>query len=150
MILYYHNIPHQGTQPPKGQTHKQGIHKEDFAMKSKSHMILLSASAYSMMDEETKRLVEGLSLFLYTSDDLTPCENLDAQHLARGNKPMRVNLPYSHCADIKEVPGLYECDLAMNTNSQGQASLKVTGVTFISALSALPTGTPQPSDKPAK
>jgi len=119
-------------------------------MKSKSQMILLAASAYSMNDEETKQKIEGLSLFFYPSDDFAPCENLDSEHLNRGKKPMKVNLPYRHCTFIKEVPGLYECDLAMNANSQGKASVTVTDVTFISALSVLPTGTPQPSDKPSK
>lgn len=96
-------------------------------------IILLYANQYSMADEKTGVINEGISVNYLCTDKLAP--NPVSQNTA-GYKPAKGSLPTSARNNIVSVPGLYEADTDISIDRDGKPVIKIKGVTFISDFAA--------------
>lgn len=96
-------------------------------------IILLYANGYSMADEKTGVINEGISVNYLCTDKLTP--NPVSKNTA-GYKPARGSLPVTARSSIVSVPGIYEADTDISIDRDGKPVIKLKDVTFISDIAA--------------
>ncbi len=94
-------------------------------------VILLSAKIYSMKDEQTGQLIEGVSCWYYPGEDFAPCVDEKGN---KGQVPLKASLPVDKAAQIKDVPGIYEMYFKMVPGSNNSLKLKADSVQFISEV----------------
>lgn len=94
-------------------------------------IILLSAKIYSMKDEQTGRLIEGVSCWYYPSEDLKPYVDANGN---KGQIPLKASLPVEKAVQIKQVPGIYEMFFRMVPGSNNSLKLKADAVEFVSEV----------------
>lgn len=82
-------------------------------------VIILSADAWSMVDENTGALREGVTVFYYPGESLNPVKNSDTSY---GNKPLKVTMDKDFINTITSIGGCPCVAIAHNVirNKGGQ------------------------------
>lgn len=99
----------------------------------KQNIIILSAVPYSIPDEKTGRVNEGVSITYLTSEDLSPVRNDNGSY---GVKPAKGSLSKSLQSSIVSAPAYYAADLDIAIGSDGRPALKIKSVTYSGDISA--------------
>lgn len=99
-------------------------------MEIKTKCIVLSTSPYSVIDEKTGVLNEGISIHYLMSDNLNP--NDDGK--LRGFRPCKEALGVDKSIKIFAVPALYECDFTFATNANGKAQMKLIDLKYLNEI----------------
>lgn len=98
-----------------------------------TQLIILSAQKYKVTDEATKTTNEGVTLFAYPSGNLKkyhPQNNLDV----RGRKPFKCTVPVDMWPGLEAVPGIYNCEIEMKTNSNLKAEMSIFSLEYVSEV----------------
>jgi hypothetical protein len=93
-------------------------------------IVVLSASPYSMTDDKTGLINEGVSFHYIISSDLKP--NVDGKFL--GYRVAKGSLPLDSLSQFSSVPALFDCEFAIKPNAQGKALLVPSKLSFLKAL----------------
>ncbi len=94
----------------------------------KETIILLGAKPWSMTDEKTGQIREGISLHYVMSDNLK--DFVDTQNQMRGYQPVKQSISMSEQDKLKEVPGIYSGDFSLKS-TQGKTILALNHLEFI-------------------
>ena len=103
----------------------------------KTRLLVLFAGSYSIEDEKTGILNEGISLDVVFTDNLEPVEDESAiarGEIARGNRIDKQKIPYSLKDKIAAVPGIYDCNLTMKTGSDRNTKITITDIEFVGLI----------------
>lgn len=92
-----------------------------------SRVFVTSVSRYSM-DNDKGQHVEGTSVQLLAAEKLDPVID---EFGTKGVKSGKVSLGYDHFDDFPFVPGFYEAEPIVKTNSKGAMSVTYGGFKFI-------------------
>lgn len=101
----------------------------------KSQIILLYASQYSILDERTGAISQGITCNYYFNTDLHAEDNKNG---SKGTRPAKGNLDYQLFGKIISAPGLYDAQFEMNVGSDGKPVLKIVDLDYISDVSIQP------------
>ena len=96
----------------------------------KTRVLLLSASPYSMTNEETGELVEGVSLRYLTDEHLEP----SVTDGVVGVMPAKTSVDSELIEKIEIAPAYYDVEFDIKVNARGQATLKAVGLEFAGAV----------------
>ena len=112
-------------------------------MKFTTRILLLSATRYSITDEQTKKTTEGVSLHYCAQSDEAPRDD------SKGMNPVKNSVPLSEWGSLVAVPGWYDCDMRISTEQvvkRGEKSsvqvIKPTALQYIGAVSVGAPATP--------
>ena len=94
----------------------------------KQTILLLSATPYSMRDEEG-RINEGISVRYLTNASLAPIDNGNGSH---GGYPAKGTLPMSMKSFIQCAPAVYDADLDLQVASDGKVKIAIKTLEFVS------------------
>jgi len=85
----------------------------------KATYILLSADTYSIKDQNTGEINDGLNIW-YLTDDVLENQDRDARgnNISKGILPTQGSLPFYCASKLVSVPGMYEVSLRMTTVKQ--------------------------------
>lgn len=108
---------------------------------TKMKILLLFANKYSIANEVTGVINEGVTLSYYLSTDLKATENTNG---SVGMKPAKSSIPIELINKIVKAPALYEASFDMSIGSNGAPQLKVSDLDFVSEVELKPL---QPSTK---
>lgn len=97
----------------------------------KDTIFLIGATKYSMMDEKTGVINEGISISYVMSPDMAPKADRD-QH---GYRVVKGSIPTLNLKELTAVPAFYEAEFDIRPNSSGKAELRPTSVKFKKAAS---------------
>lgn len=98
----------------------------------KIQIILLYASQYSIVDEKTGVISEGITCNYYFNTDLHAEDN---ENGSKGTRPAKGTLNVSLFKKIVSAPGLYEATFDMNIGSDGKPVLKMVDLDYICDVS---------------
>lgn len=101
----------------------------------KSQIILLYASQYSILDERTGAVSQGITCNYYFNTDLHAEDNKNG---SKGTRPAKGNLDYFLFGKIKSAPALYNAEFEMNVGSDGKPMLKIVDLDYVSDVSIIP------------
>lgn len=96
-------------------------------------IVLLYANEYSMADERTGVINEGISVNYICADSLSPHRT---SKQTAGYKPAKGSLPTAARAKITSVPGIYEAETDISINKDGNPVIKLKDVDFVSEVAA--------------
>lgn len=97
----------------------------------KQNVIVLSAKRYSMTDEKTGRLVEGVTVWYLTTDHLASVI-VDQDNV--GCQPCKVSLPIQLWDKVRIAPGIYDCEFALRPASGGKLNLVPVDLNYMSDI----------------
>lgn len=97
----------------------------------KQKIILLSANSYSIKDENTNRVNEGVSLTFLLTDSLKPVLNDNGSY---GIKSAKCSVPSAFINSIVAAPGMYEADMNYSVDSNGRPTLKIGGLEHLGEI----------------
>ena len=100
----------------------------------KQNVIVLYSLPYKITDQVTGQITEGLQLYVYPTDDLSPTQEDTGYATSKGTRPMKLNLPISNQDKIKTVPALYEAEMKMQIKGNLKAELTLANIKYISNL----------------
>lgn len=109
-------------------------------MDADMQMIFLYASPYRMLNESGEVTNSGLTVYAYGKSNLKPRKRMRGSNESFGSKPIKLNLPLELAEKIKEVPGLYECEIDfegksdMKNNVELRAQLNILDLDFVGTL----------------
>lgn len=95
--------------------------------------LVLAVTPYSMTDNDTGELIEGVSVLFVP--DLT--ENEDDNGI-KGRKPIKCALAPDKVSLFTTVPALYDVDCDLSATSNGKPSLSYNNFTFASSFDLKP------------
>lgn len=101
----------------------------------KSQIILLYAYQYSILDEKTGAITQGITCNYYFNTDLHAEDNKNG---SKGTRPAKGNLDYHLFEKIVSAPGLYDAVFEMNVGSDGKPVLKIIDLDYVSDVSISP------------
>lgn len=103
----------------------------------KCQIILLYASKYSIVDEKTGVINDGVTCNYYFNTDLHAEDN---QNGSKGTRPAKGSLPISLFNKIVSAPGLYDAEFEMNVGSDGKPVLKIVDLDYVCDVSIISEG----------
>ena len=80
----------------------------------KERIIVLSAKGWSLEDERTKQVREGVSVHYVMTDNLTP--NVDSISGVEGYIPMKQSISIDEAKKLQGVPGVYDGSFQMRAS----------------------------------
>ena len=93
----------------------------------KGKYILLSADTYSITDQQTGEINDGMNIWYVASDTLErQTRDARGKNLSAGILPTQGSLPYEAASKIVSVPAIYEFTMEMKTvkqNAHGQSKM---------------------------
>ncbi len=93
-------------------------------------IIIFYAADYEIKDEDTGKVNSGVSIHYLIADSMSPFQN----DKTKGHRAMEGSLPREAYADLKSVPGLYDCDFAMKPSASGKPELRPVSVDFVESF----------------
>lgn len=114
-------------------------------------IILLYANQYSIRDEETRELKEGITCNYYFNTELASVGNVDG---SIGQRPAKGSMPISCYKKIQVAPAIYDAEFDMKIGSDGKPVLTISDLDFVEevrivSLSSL-SGGEEKADKTEK
>ena len=100
----------------------------------RQEVVVLSAAQYDMVNKETGEVVQGTTVRYALTNTLAPFE----ENQLKGYKLAKTSLGFNNFHDFPEVPGVYECDLNFNINSDGVAKISAGNFAFKKSLVPAP------------
>lgn len=94
----------------------------------KQKIILLYANQYSIRDDETRELKEGITCNYYFNTELTSVGNVDG---SVGTRPAKGSIPIDCFRKIKKAPAIYEATFDMKIGGDGKPVLTITDLDFV-------------------
>lgn len=94
----------------------------------KQKIILLYANQYSIRDDETRELKEGVTCNYYFNTDLAIVGNADG---SVGQRPAKGSIPVGCFFKIKTAPAIYEATFDMKIGGDGKPVLTITDLDFV-------------------
>lgn len=98
----------------------------------KTQIILLYASQYSIVDEKTGVINQGVTCNYYFNTDLHAEDN---QNGSKGTRPAKGTLPASLFGKIVSAPALYDASFEMNVGSDGKPVLRIVDLDYVCDVS---------------
>lgn len=96
----------------------------------KQNIILTFAKGYRMENDAKTGYNEGVSIHYLLTDNLSPVVGTDE----RGIRFSKSSIALEKGKQIINVPGLYEADFEMKSDSQGKIQLKLSDLKYISDI----------------
>lgn len=96
-------------------------------------IILLYANEYSMADEKTGEVNEGISVNYLCTSDLNPYR--ESKQTA-GYKPAKGVIPVAERDNLIGVPGIYEAETHISIDRDGRPIIRLKGVTYVADVVA--------------
>lgn len=93
--------------------------------------IVTYAKAWSMVDDKTGELKQGVSVEYILANSLDNCVNEDG---SKGYQHSKESVNLDKAPKFTQVPGLYKMLYDFKPGSKGKIQLKLTDVEFLSAL----------------
>ena len=90
--------------------------------------IVLFANPWSMQDEKTGQMREGITVEYVMADNLSPVTNEDG---SVGHRVVRESMNINNAPQIIKVPGIYEMTYGFNIR-KGKPVMKLMGMQFVS------------------
>ena len=97
----------------------------------KQRCILLYAMPYSIPDEATGSINEGISLHYLLSDNLLPVE--DRSRGTKGINPCKQSVDLSISSQLSKLPGLYDVEFALR-QVRGKPTLVPVSFDFVGEI----------------
>lgn len=94
-------------------------------------VIVLYAGYYSIQDEKTGEVKEGVSVSYYLSASLNAIENVNG---TVGLRPAKCTVSPDVLPKIKKAPALYNAEFIMTVDSKGKPSLLISDLEYISQV----------------
>lgn len=91
-------------------------------------IILLFANQYSIRDEETRELKEGITCNYYFNTELTCVGNVDG---SVGQRPAKGSMPISCYRKIQVAPAIYDAEFDMKIGADGKPVLTIIDLDFV-------------------
>ena len=103
--------------------------------KFQQQYLILSADTYSIRDEETKELNEGISIWYIPDNDIQPSVNPSSSRgqASMGIKPVKMSLPLELVGKLQSVPGIYNVTLRMTAVLMKQ-QIRPVDIDFVSSV----------------
>lgn len=101
----------------------------------KQRIILLFANQYSIKDEDTGELKEGITSNYYFNTDLSAVSNNNG---AVGTRPAKGTIPIECFGKVKTAPALYDATFDMNIGSDGKPVLTIIDLDFVEEIRMVP------------
>lgn len=98
----------------------------------KQKIILLYANQYSVRDEDTRELKEGVTCNYYFNTELSAVGNADG---SVGMRPAKGSFPLELFFKIKKAPAIYEATFDMKIGSDGKPVLTIADLDFVEEIS---------------
>lgn len=98
--------------------------------------LLLSAVPYSMTDEKTGEVNEGVSV-LFMPDIL---EKSNSTNGSKGSKPLKCSLPIDKMSLFPKAPAIYDVDYDIGANGSGKPVFIYNDFKFVSGCELKPVG----------
>ena len=92
--------------------------------------IILFANTWSMTDENTGNLREGMTIEYVMAEDLGPIANEDG---SLGYRTIKESVPINTAKKIEKVPGIYDLTFGYSIR-KGRPILKVMDIDFVSEV----------------
>lgn len=107
-------------------------------------IILLYAGQYSILDEKTGTINQGVTCNYYFNVNLVAEDNTNG---TKGTRPAKSSCDYNLMSKIVKAPGLYNAEFSMNIGSDGKPVLKICDLEFLSEIVMQPVSMvkPEPS-----
>ena len=109
-------------------------------------VIVLYAGYYSVTDEKTGEVKEGVSVSYYLGASLNAIDNVNG---TVGLRPAGCTVAPSILPKFKKAPALYNAELAMTVDSKGKPSLVISDLDYISQVVIQPVND-TPDSQPEK
>lgn len=103
----------------------------------KMQIILLYASQYSIADERTGVITQGVTCNYYFNTDLKAEDNTNG---SKGTRPAKGSLDFNLMQKVVAAPALYDAEFQMAVGSDGKPVLKIVDLDYISDVSIVPVG----------
>ena len=101
----------------------------------KMQIILLYAAAYSIADESTGQIKEGITCNYYFNTNLDAIDNTNGSW---GTRPAKGSIDVQLMKKIVKAPALYDAEFEMNVGSDGKPVLKIRDLDYISQVEIVP------------
>lgn len=102
----------------------------------KKEVVVISATQYSMVDENTGEVNEGTSVRYVLNGNLDPVH----EDQLKGYKLGKAGVTFNNFMDFIEVPGVYEADLNFNIDKDGRVKVAASNFKFKKSLFPAPAG----------
>jgi len=109
---------------------------------SKANFIVMRTDAYDYVKKDTGEVKQGLTVFYYPDDNLSPIVDENTENLKRGSILLEQRAPFRLQEKIKGVPGMYAIETHMvpdPKNRQGVTMIK--DIEFLYQLEVKPIKT---------
>lgn len=94
-------------------------------------IILLYANQYSVRDEDTRELKEGVTCSYYFNTELSAVGNSDG---SVGMRPAKGSCPLELFFKIKKAPAIYDASFDMKVGSDGRPVLAIADLDFVEEI----------------
>lgn len=95
----------------------------------KQKIILLFANPWSMADEDTGEIREGVSVYYFINWELTSEQNRDGSF---GSQPAKSSAPFDVLQKIKSAPAVYEATFVLKTDRKtGKGVLNIDDLDYL-------------------
>lgn len=101
----------------------------------KQQIIILYAAQYSMVDERTGQVNQGVTCNYYFNTNLSVEDNVNG---SKGMRPAKGTLDFHLMGKILKAPALYDAEFTMSIGSDMKPVLKISDLEFITEVSILP------------
>lgn len=101
----------------------------------KNVVTVTSATRYSVVDESTGVVNNGVSVRFFCTDTMEPC----ATDSMKGYKLSKASVPAQDYDKFKAVPGIYECDFDISVAGDGTMKVKANNFEFVKPLAVANT-----------
>ena len=99
----------------------------------KQRGIILSASQFDF-ENKSKEQVKGCTIRAIVADNLAPYEDPTGKP-SKGRKPAKFSLPFEiYDTKIMDVPGIYDFDMELTVDSNGDMKAVPRDLSFVKAL----------------
>ena len=94
----------------------------------KMTVIVLSTSPFRFTNKMGE-VISGVNFFYLLNDNLSPTE--EDEQGRKGTDPQQGKLPYDFKEEFKEVPGIYDVEIAMKTTAQNMGgTMTIKGIKY--------------------
>lgn len=88
-----------------------------------------------MTDDKTGEVTNsGVTIFAYDKTNLDPCEKQRGSFTAKGRKPSKFTVPMELQEKLKQVPGVYDIEVEMQSNKDMKSELTLVDLDFVGTL----------------
>ena len=98
----------------------------------RQEVVVMNVSRYDMVNRETGEQVKGSTVRYALTNELFPYEEDNLKGYKLGKTPMK----YEDYSQFPVVPGIYECDLKFNINTDGNVRVSADKWKFVRPLVA--------------